>query len=493
MMNHRYKPTARFEAAGRKILARRTTRDAILGDENGFVDVPNELGYHWARFAASADVNNNATFGPAFKVMANPGAGYSPTNGRRVKLKLTDEGWKVEEGSFQDMVQAGIDPRALNPNDPYRAFRYLDEITDTSSRGIASGLKVQVQGWKYNTADNVFKIDIGTDATTHVDLTSNRPSAGNHRYAVLVFNITEDIAGNDPWQVYDSTAIATTTALTEANIQTAYDLFPSDELIVPIKAYYLAAGQTTIKGPRYDVDLRTAWNIPGVIDGQVTLPKLADGTPGKVIGFDGSGSPAELTFPSGGMESFEVAGDSGTPFDIEDADTFTFEGAGGIEAITDDATKTIIIDGSGVTGITGYILLQDQKSSGTNGGTFTGGVNYTRDLNTIAADTTGSVSLASSQFTLPAGTYRIRAEAPTGLNVDAHQSWLYNVTDATTVMRGTSSVSVQASVIRGRFSIGGTKVFEIRHRCNDGPDITGFGHAAGLGTEIYTTVELEKE
>jgi hypothetical protein len=294
-MNHRYRPTARFETAKRKVERRLQARDAILGDETGQVD-DLEIGYHLVRFAASADVNNNATFGPVFRVRANPGAGYYPVAGRRVRIQLLEEGeWEVVKGDFKDMVEAGIDPRGANPNDPYRAFRYLDELVDLSSRGIGDGLIVQVQGWKYYTANYAYKHDIGTDATTQLDLTSSLPGgADTHRYAVVVFNITQHLASNPPWEVYNGTAIANTTALSEADIQTAFDLFPTDERIVPIMAYYLEYGQTEIKGPAYNVDLRTAWNLFGVIDGEVALPKLAPGTPNKYIGFDGSGNPTEL-------------------------------------------------------------------------------------------------------------------------------------------------------------------------------------------------------
>ena len=52
------------------------------------------------------------------------------------------------------------------------------------------------------------------------------------------------------------------------------------------------------------------------------------------------------TGASTGMSDFEVAGDSGTPFDVENGDTLTFEGANGIEVLVDDGTQTVIIDGA---------------------------------------------------------------------------------------------------------------------------------------------------
>ena len=70
-----------------------------------------------------------------------------------------------------------------------------------------------------------------------------------------------------------------------------------------------------------------------------------------------------------------------------------------------------------------YVLVQDQKSSGTEGGGCTAGTWKTRDLNTEVADTASIASLASNQITLSAGTYRVRANAP-GFHVDRHKARL---------------------------------------------------------------------
>lgn len=361
-MSYRYKPNAKFESASRKVARRITSRDAILGDENNQVDC-DEIGYHWARLAASADVNSNATFGPSFQVRAGLSAIYTPASGRRVRIKLSDEDgeWEVSKGNFKDLIQGGYDPRALNPNSPERAFHYLDQIVDTSSRGIGSGLKVQMQGWKYNTADYTFKIDIGTDATTQIDLTSFRPVvADTHRYVVVAFNVSEDLLGNAPWEVYGGTSISLFTRLTEADIQTAYDLFPSNERIVPVMAYYLEYGQSEIKGPSLDVDLRTAWNLFGVIDREVTLGKLSDGTPGKVIGYDGSGHPAELTLPSAGAPSTATyilqTADAGLP----NAQAMGALGSGIVKNTTTTGVQSIAAAGTDYTSPTGTENLSNK-------------------------------------------------------------------------------------------------------------------------------------
>ncbi|MBK9322713.1 MAG: hypothetical protein IPM97_07165 [Bdellovibrionaceae bacterium] len=78
---------------------------------------------------------------------------------------------------------------------------------------------------------------------------------------------------------------------------------------------------------------------------------------------------------------------------------------------------------------TGELLIVDEKPANTAGGTFTSGSWQTRTLNTTRFNTIPGASLASNQITLPAGTYYVRAVAPTGEpSVWEHKAILYNVT-----------------------------------------------------------------
>lgn len=153
-----------------------------------------------------------------------------------------------------------------------------------------------------------------------------------------------------------------------------------------------------------------------------------------------------------------------------------------------------------------YINIQDQKAQNTAGGTFTNGADRTRDLNTVVSDTANICSLASNQFTLPAGTYRIHARAP-AYTVGPHQAMLWSVTDNAvqnstkgfpmrgSVGRSDAGVAVmgQHSVVSGQFTIDQSKTFEIRHRCTTTASTDGFGPLANFGTEVYTVVELWRE
>lgn len=146
-----------------------------------------------------------------------------------------------------------------------------------------------------------------------------------------------------------------------------------------------------------------------------------------------------------------------------------------------------------------YILIEDQKASGTEGGTFTSGAWQTRDLNTIVSDTGGHSSLASNQITLAAGTYRFKGGGQAA-RVNTHKLRLQNITDATTIKIGVNERSdsgtsiINKSLLQGKFTINTSKVLELQHRSFTTGVTFGFGNAASFGVvEIYSFIELFKE
>ena len=150
-----------------------------------------------------------------------------------------------------------------------------------------------------------------------------------------------------------------------------------------------------------------------------------------------------------------------------------------------------------------YAILVDQKTSGTNGGSFTSGDWRTRDLNTEIADPDGIVSISSNQFTLQAGSYLIKAHAP-AYKVGRHQIALYDITASSYVDTGSSAYvdggeSVQTdSFLTARFTCSGANVYEIRHQCGTGFNTYGFGVSilnsfAAPAENNYLTVLILKE
>jgi hypothetical protein len=137
--------------------------------------------------------------------------------------------------------------------------------------------------------------------------------------------------------------------------------------------------------------------------------------------------------------------------------------------------------------------VRDEKSSGTNGQVGGSAGTWTiRNLNTSVTNEITGASVGSNQITLPAGTYFIEASGP-AWGCNTHRLKLYNVTDSTDVILGTSEysqngsgdVTLSRSWVRGRFTIAGTKVFELRHFATRAS--ANFGEAVTTGqNEVYT-------
>lgn len=152
----------------------------------------------------------------------------------------------------------------------------------------------------------------------------------------------------------------------------------------------------------------------------------------------------------------------------------------------------------------GYMMVTHETASGTAAGASTANTFVVRVLNTLRANTISGASLASNQITLPAGTYRIRASAPAN-GVNLHTARLYNVTDAASAIIGTSenTTSLAAtpsettqtrSFVDGRITITATKVFELRHYCQELVATNGLGSSVSAGgSEVYSVVEIIKE
>lgn len=144
-------------------------------------------------------------------------------------------------------------------------------------------------------------------------------------------------------------------------------------------------------------------------------------------------------------------------------------------------------------------VVTDFKLIGVNGGTFTLGAWRTRDLNVLVGNIAGA-SLLANQFTLPAGSYHVRATAP-AFSVDVHQLRIQNITDGTTEVLGTNShakkfnntISLDGNtlaVVEGDFTIAASKTFELQHRSTNTQATNGFGIASGIDTETYANVNI---
>jgi len=184
------------------------------------------------------------------------------------------------------------------------------------------------------------------------------------------------------------------------------------------------------------------------------------------------------------------------------AQTLTFKTAAGSGiAVLAGSRKLLMCDGTNVINLAPLPLLhvQDQKTSGTNGGSSSAGVNI-RAINTILTNEISGASLGSNQITLSAGTYEVVASAP-ARGSQNHKVYLYDTTGAIDLLIGSSadtstdpSYRVQTtSVVQGRFTLSTTSVLELRHYITAALATSGLGAAVSSGqVEVYADVQIRK-
>lgn len=157
----------------------------------------------------------------------------------------------------------------------------------------------------------------------------------------------------------------------------------------------------------------------------------------------------------------------------------------------------------------GAAKINYQVSSGSAGGGSTASAWTTRPLNVIAFDTNSITSLASNQFTLAAGTYKISANMTMTYSgtspAAAAASRIRNITDSSTPSGGVgvncsvaevgaAGISVVLTITPFIVTISSSKVFELQYYSPVAQVTSGLGEANSNGTEVevYASVNIEK-
>lgn len=216
----------------------------------------------------------------------------------------------------------------------------------------------------------------------------------------------------------------------------------------------------------------------GQTKGSIRLTKAADLS--KFLLFN----VTARTAPSGyrNLSVVCVGGSSANPFTNNDTLLLHFQRAG---------------DQGASGSLTQVLSVRDLKSSGSGGGSAFPGNWGKRDLNSVVKNSIVGASLANSQITLPAGTYRLDAIVPAG--AVNHQAYFFDVTNGQSVMAAGNSISSNSSMttlsIIGKFefTIASTRVFEIQSWTSTNIANFGLGYPANSTTgEIFTQVFIEK-
>lgn len=188
------------------------------------------------------------------------------------------------------------------------------------------------------------------------------------------------------------------------------------------------------------------------------------------------------------------------------AQTLTFKTASGtgiamLPGESVGSAKLLYCDGVNVIdplpsiGALPLLHVQDQKTSGTNGGSSIAGT-QTRVLNTVLTNEIPGASLSSNQITLPAGTYMFRASC-SGFSGSDHRALIYNVTGAAEVLIGISQEGIAGAskepYVEGRVTLAATSLVELRHYTATAVATNGLGDPVNDGrVEIYADVQIEK-
>lgn len=237
-------------------------------------------------------------------------------------------------------------------------------------------------------------------------------------------------------------------------------------------------------------------------------------------GESGSANPPSLTYNTFGVVEYELARVRVTngmaalsQDDITDMRTVLLADFLSARPTSADAGKIPMVDSQGGFGLSNAITtlsdrlaasqqvlhVQDQKPSGTVGGTFTAGTR-TRGLNTVVKNTIPGASLANNQFTLPAGKYHVFARVP-AFRVNYHVAQLYSVTAGENKIAGSMEYASETygqaqidSIIIGDIELTTTTVFEIRHWSSDTRADNGFGqsHSGTPVPHIFTDVYIRR-
>ncbi|PJB50938.1 MAG: hypothetical protein CO103_01035 [Chloroflexi bacterium CG_4_9_14_3_um_filter_45_9] len=158
----------------------------------------------------------------------------------------------------------------------------------------------------------------------------------------------------------------------------------------------------------------------------------------------------------------------------------------------------INVTGSAGGSLNDYILVRDEKPSGTYSGDSVADTWTIREINTEVSDAGGHASVAANQITLDAGTYIAQITAPF-FQVGRVAIRLRNMTDNETTLLGSGGIYDTHCHIVGKFTISAQKVFEVQYICEDAYSEVGLGLPVAEfltnyieSIEIYTIAEFWK-
>lgn len=303
----------------------------IMGDGRGTADRNLYDGQQriWVRWPGSKDENGKAAIGLPFSVLSGA-VNYPVEFNMQVYIKWYRDGrgYMIVGPDPQHLAATGRSMTRLNPNLPQN--NYVKPRQWQAALPVpVGGMIVAVQPWIFVLDDGSYVEYSGSSASSsavsqHIDMSLYTPlTLDKHGYAVIVFNVNEFKLGHEPLQILTSTPKSISTDLTPADIEEAIAT-RADLSCRPLWAYRLEQGQTTIRGHRFDRDLRSMPGGPvSIPDEFVTGDMLADDsvTAAKIA----ANAVGNSEIASGAVDTLEIADSAVTQAKLADASVGTAE------------------------------------------------------------------------------------------------------------------------------------------------------------------------
>jgi hypothetical protein len=378
------------------------------------VDVPGKSGFVYVHFAVGKDENGFATYGGITMARSGSAAYINaPGMPVHVAYNRSNE-LEVVGTVNSALDQYGIDTRVLNPLNQQSKWVYPWQLTYGLASAVANSVTastlITVKKFRHYVGNKLEAFDTPL-AADKVDLSSYIPAAGQHCYAAVWIDTYTNEAVVVTSVAQAITTPLDDTDLQETVVRAAASR-PADG--TPLKAFYLANDQNTLTQSALEVDMRLwlynppAWGFPNVLNtlervwpnrtlvtGPFTTTGVGDieyesGAQHIIVhkgNFDATTDPTvnddsgdgysvgspwfnkstgilrfatdvtvgaavweEVSGGSGGMTSFDVAADTGTPETIEDGDVLSILGGDAIGTDTSNPdTVTISVLDGGIT------------------------------------------------------------------------------------------------------------------------------------------------
>lgn len=349
---------------------------------------------------------------------------------------------------------------------------------------FTSGLRLTNQGEGENAAtwgiiaDNNFEfIDDAISGIYKANMT------GSASYTLTTGNGSADEARNAVIEIYGIPTSANSV------------IIPASEKVYQVRAYH-----TSITG---GITVRTATGTGVKFLAGESATLECDGTSvyniGTVSALDPSDNLSDLQNVSAARVNLSVYSTDQTDAYVSVLNALvsnTVSAVNSALACVINASDMVNVSNAGTFGGS-LFYLRDEKSPGTNGGSYSGGTWTTRDLNTIKVSAPWA-KLNSNIVTLASGNYIAEWRTP-GYAINSFKSRLLNQTETTVIDEGTSEYSplpgndAQNSTGFCFFTVSVSTSIALQIQGPASKSDTGLGVAGNVGTyELYSLLKIWK-